>query len=111
MLNKYRREFARDFDDTPLYPRRAEEIIEESTMLPTITISIDTILVAIEPLISRVFTKISLKGMGIQNLTLWTRSYDAEHWERTIRFKEPVTDGKKHTIENNNGTGNLPVRF
>jgi len=88
------RELARGFDDTPLYPRRAEEIIEESTVLPTVTISIDTILVAVEPLISRVFVRINLKGMGIHSLTLWTRSYDSEHWEKTIRFKEPAMDIK-----------------
>ena len=88
------RELARGFDDTPLYPRRAEEIIEESTVLPSVTISIDTLLVAIEPLVSRVFTRISPKGMGIHSLTLWTRSYDFEHWERTIRFKEPAMDIK-----------------
>jgi DNA polymerase-4 len=88
------RELARGFDDTPLYPRRAEEIIEEGTMLSSVTISIDTVLVAIEPMVSRVFARISLKGMGIHSLTLWTRGYDSEHWEKTIRFKEPAMDIK-----------------
>lgn len=88
------RELARGIDDTPLYPRRAQETIEESTVLSSVTVSIDTLLVAIGPLVSRVFNKISLKGMGIHRLTLWTRSYDSEHWERTIRFKEPAMDIK-----------------
>jgi len=88
------RELARGLDNTPLYPRRAGETIEESTVLPTVTISIDTVLVAIEPLVSRVFARISLKGMGIHSLTFWTRGYDSEYWERTIRFKEPAMDIK-----------------
>jgi DNA polymerase-4 len=35
-----------------------------------------------------------VKGMGIHNLELWTRGYDAEYWERTIRFKDPAMDSK-----------------
>ncbi len=88
-------QLARGFDDTPLYPRKAEEIIEENTTLSSVTISIDTVLVAIEQLISRVFVRISQQGMGIHSLALWTRSYDSEHWERAIRFKEPATDIKR----------------
>jgi DNA polymerase-4 len=88
------RELARGIDDTPLYPRRAEETIEESTMLSSVSISIDTVLVAIEPLVSRVFARISLKGLGIHSLTFWTRGYDSEYWEKTIRFKEPAMDIK-----------------
>jgi DNA polymerase-4/protein ImuB len=89
------RELARGIDDTPLYPRKAGEIIEESAVLSSVTISIDTLLAAMEPLVSRIFTRLSLTGKGIQSLTLWTRGYDAEHWERTIRFKEPAMDSKK----------------
>jgi len=89
------RELARGFDDTPLQARRAEEIIEENTTLSSVTISIDTVLVAIEQLLARVFVRISQQGMGIHSLILWTRSYDSEHWERAIRFKEPSTDIKR----------------
>jgi len=89
------RELARGFDDTPLQARRAEEIIEENTTLSSVTISIDTVLVAIEQLLARVFVRISQQGMGIHSLILWTCSYDSEHWERAIRFKEPSTDIKR----------------
>jgi DNA polymerase-4/protein ImuB len=86
------RELARGIDDTPLYPRKAEEFIEENTSLSSVTVSIDTVLVAMEPLVSRIFARISRTGKGIHSLTLWTRGYNAEHWERVIRFKKPAMD-------------------
>ena len=88
------RKLAHGVDDTPLMPRKAGEIIEETVMLPSVATSIDTVLVAVESMVARVFARIGLKGMGIHNLELWTRSYDAEYWERTIRFKEPAMDMK-----------------
>jgi DNA polymerase-4 len=77
-------------DDTPLYPRMAEKVIEESTVLPSLTASVEAILVAVESLLARVFAGISYKGLGIHSLSLWTRSLNSEHWERSIRFKEPT---------------------
>ncbi|MFC2004844.1 hypothetical protein ACFLUY_01325 [Chloroflexota bacterium] len=77
-------------DDTPMYPRLWEEVIDGSTTLTSVTVSLETILVAIEGLLSPVFTRIALKGLGIHSLTLWTRTWDSEHWERKIQFKEPV---------------------
>ena len=35
--------------------------------------------------------------MGIYELNVWTRTWNAEHWERTIRFKEPAIDIKTVT--------------
>jgi len=85
-------ELARGHDDTPLYPRMMEEIIEESITLSSVTVSLEAILVAAELLLTRVFARVGLKGLGIRSLTLWTRSWSAEHWERTIQFKEPAMD-------------------
>ena len=85
-------ELARGIDDTPLYPRMMEEAIEESTALASVTVSLEAILVAVEMLLSRILARGGLKGRGIRKLTLWTRSWGAEQWERTVRFKEPATD-------------------
>ncbi len=85
-------ELAGGNDDTPLYPRLWEEVIEGSTTLPSVTVSLETMLVAMEGLLSPVFVRIALKGLGISSLTLWTRTWDSEHWERKIQFKEPVMD-------------------
>lgn len=85
-------ELARGHDDTPLYPRFMEKAIDESTTLSSVTVSLEAILLAVESLLSKVFTRSSLKGKGIRSLTLWTRTWNAESWERTIQFKEPSMD-------------------
>jgi DNA polymerase-4 len=83
-------ELARGIDAAPLYPRFMEAAIEESTALPSVTVSLDAILVALESLLARLFDGNTLKGRGIRKLTLWTRTWNAEHWERNISFKEPA---------------------
>ena len=88
------RELARGYDDTPLYPRMMEEVIEESIMLSSVTVSLESILVSLEELLGKVFTRISRVGLGVHNLTIWTRTWNAEQWERTVRFKEPAMDIK-----------------
>lgn len=85
-------ELARGIDDTPLYPRFMERAIDESTTLSSVTVSLEAILVAMELLLVRVFANIGRNGMGIRSLTLWTRTWNAESWERTIQFKEPAMD-------------------
>ncbi len=87
-------ELARGSDSTPLYPRFMEEDIEESTVLSSVTVALEALLLTWESLLSRVFGKDSLKGRGIRRLTLWTRGWTAECWERSLQFKEPVMDIK-----------------
>ncbi len=87
-------ELARGLDDTPLHPRFMEKTMEESTALSSVTVSLEAILVAAESLLVRVFAVIGRKGLGIRSLTLWTRAWNAESWERTIQFKEPAMDMK-----------------
>lgn len=85
-------ELARGNDAMPIYPRLWEEIIEGSALLPSVTVSMETILVIIESLLSPVFTRIAPAGLGIHTMTIWTRSWNSENWERSIQFKEPVMD-------------------
>lgn len=87
-------ELARGYDGTPLFPRCWEEIIEESIMLSSVTVSLEAVLITVESLLSKVFARDSLKGKGIVNINLWTRSLGAAHWERSIRFREAATDIK-----------------
>jgi len=88
------RELAQGHDDTPLHPRMMEQNIEESVLLTSATVSLDAIVVTAETLLARVFTRVSHQEMGIRSLTLWTRSWSAGHWERSLRFKEPAMDVK-----------------
>jgi DNA polymerase IV len=87
-------ELSRGYDDTPLYPRCTEEMIEESTTLSSMTVSLEAVLLMVETLLSRAFARDSLKGRGISSLTLWTRRWGSGHWEQEIHFKEPVMDIK-----------------
>jgi DNA polymerase-4 len=85
-------ELASGYDATPLYPRSVEEIIEESSTLSSVTVSLTSILAAIESLFARTFARDILKGRGIRSLMLWTRGWSGEHWERSLHFKEPAMD-------------------
>jgi DNA polymerase-4/protein ImuB len=85
-------ELAAGIDATPLYPRLLEVTREESATLPSVTVSLEAILFAVETLLRRVFAAIGRGGLGVRSLTLWTRTWNAEHWERNINFKEPSMD-------------------
>ena len=87
-------DLARGCDDTPLYPRKMEEVIEESVTLSSVTISIESILVALEVLLRRVFDRIGRAGLGIRRLAVWTRTWNEEQWEKTVWFKEPAMNIK-----------------
>jgi DNA polymerase-4 len=87
-------EMASGFDSTPLYPRFMEENIEESTVLSSVTVALEAILITLEALLTRVFARDILKGRGIRRLNLWTRGWRTEHWEHTIQYKEPAMNVK-----------------
>ena len=81
-------------DDTPLYPRFLAEVIEEDITLYSVTISLEAILAAADSMLGKVFEKTQPAGLGIQSLTVWTRTWNAEEWERTIQFKDPAMELK-----------------
>ncbi len=87
-------ELAGGVDATPLYPRMLEVTREEAVTLSSVTVSLEAILFTVETLLRRVFAGLGSRGLGIRSLDLWTRTWNAEHWERTIRFKEPAMDLK-----------------
>jgi DNA polymerase-4/protein ImuB len=87
-------ELAQGIDNTPLIPRFMEEVIEESVTLPSVTVSMDAIATSAESVLLHVLPGIVRRGLGIRNLTLWTRTWNAENWERDINFKEPAMDSK-----------------
>ena len=87
-------ELARGYDSTPLYPRFMEEDIEESTVLPSVTVSLEAILITAEALLARVFARSDLNGRGIRSLTLWTRGWTSKYWEHGVQYKEPAMDVK-----------------
>jgi len=105
---KRMKELSRGNDAEPLYPRFWEEMIEDSSALPSVTISLETLLVTMEGLLAKAFSRISIKGLGIASLTLWTRTWDSEHWERKIQFKEPAMDLRTAAIRVRRVLENFP---
>jgi DNA polymerase-4/protein ImuB len=99
-------DLARGYDDTPLHPRSMEEPIEESTVLSSITVSLEAIMIAIEAMLSKILALDRLKNRGIRSLILWTQGWNSGHWEHIIQFKEPAMDKRntlsriKHFLEN-----------
>jgi DNA polymerase-4 len=87
-------ELARGYDDTPLYPRFMEENIEASTVLSSVTVSLEALLLTVESLLARLLAGDSLKGRGVRRLALWTRGWNSTRWEHIIRYKEPAMDIK-----------------
>ncbi len=88
------RELALGMDDTPLYPRMSEETIEESATLASPTVSLELLLMSLEAMTARAFTKLSQKNLGVSRILLWTRTWLSEHWEEPVRFKEPAMNPK-----------------
>jgi DNA polymerase-4 len=87
-------ELALGQDETALIPRVTEEVIAESTMLPTVTVSLDIMLMAIEAMLARAFVRLEARGRGISRINLWTLSLLREHREKDINFKEPAMNVK-----------------
>ncbi len=85
-------ELSRGYDNTPLYPRCTEETIEESTVLSSVTVSLEVMLLTWETLLMKAFSTLSASGLGISSITIWTLSWTAGYWEQGIRFKEPVRE-------------------
>ena len=83
-------ELARGYDVTPLCPRMMAEAIEERTVLSSVAVSLEAIVVTLEALLDRVFARIGQVGLGINSLNVWTRTWNEEQWERTVKFKEPA---------------------
>ncbi len=100
------KELAVGHDDTPLYPRLTEEVIEERTTLLSMTVSLDVLLMTLEAMLTHAFARLAPRGMGISRINLWTMTWVSEHWERNIPFKEPAMNAKaalsriKQIIEN-----------
>ena len=101
-------DLAGGYDDTFLYPRMMEKGIEESATLPSVTVSLEAIMVAMETLLLKVFTRFNSTGLGINSFILWTQSWDSEHWERKIQFKEPAMDMRTCILRIKQGLENFP---
>jgi DNA polymerase-4 len=99
-------ELARGHDEDPFHPRYSEEVIEEGTELPSMAVSLEAILAAVDSLLARALLHESIRGRGIRSLTLWAQVQGLGYWERSVSFKDPATGSSqaisriKHILQN-----------
>ncbi|MBI2957622.1 MAG: hypothetical protein HYY32_02145 [Chloroflexi bacterium] len=98
-------ELARGQDGEPLHPRHSEETIEETLELPSVAVSLEAVLAAVDSLLAKALLRQAVKGRGIRSLTLWALVQGLGYWERSVSFKEPATGARqmlsriKHLLE------------
>ena len=86
---------AQGIDDAPLIPGRGEEEMQESLTLPTPTGEITTLLMAVDNLLGRLFSKPEMRGRYARMALLEATVYNRPTWQRRIMFKTPVGDRRQ----------------
>jgi DNA polymerase-4/protein ImuB len=77
-------------DSSPFCPRIKQECIEESTSLPSPTVSLEVLFMTAEALLGKAFTRLGESRLGVRCITLSTVGWRGESWEQEINFKEPA---------------------
>lgn len=81
---------ARGIDDTPLIPQRYEEAVQESLTFPTPTVEITTLLLALDNLIGRIFSRPEMQGRYALMALIEGTVYNRPSWQRRVIFKTPI---------------------
>ena len=82
-------------DDTPLIPHRVEEELQESLTLPTPTVEITTLLIAVDNLLGKIFARPEIRGRYARISLLEGAVYNKPSWQRRIMFKTPVGERRQ----------------
>ncbi|MBI4287318.1 MAG: hypothetical protein HY671_02680 [Chloroflexi bacterium] len=81
---------ARGIDSRPLLPHRSAESIAEYLDFSAPTATLEVVLMAVESLLSRAFSRPLLTGRCVRWATLSGRTSNGLDWQRRIAFKEPA---------------------
>ena len=81
---------AQGIDDTPLIPQRYEEAVQESLTFPTPTIEIAALLLALDNLIGRIFSRTEMQGRYALMALIEGTVYNRPSWQRRVIFKMPI---------------------
>ena len=85
---------AQGIDDTPLIPQKQEVVVRESLTFTTPTGEINTLLIALDNLLGRIFAKPEMRGRFARMALLEGSIYNKPSWQRRVMFKTPV--GNRH---------------
>ncbi len=87
-------ELAQGIDNTPLIPRRHELEITDWVSFPTPIVASETILIAAESLLVRVFDRPEMRGRRARLALLEASIFRRTTWQRRVSFKDAVGDSR-----------------
>ncbi len=85
-------ELAQGIDNTPLIPRRHELEITDWVSFPTPIVASETILIAAESLLVRLFDRPEMRGRRARFALLEASIFRRTTWQRRVSFKDAVGD-------------------
>ena len=88
-------ELANGIDHSLLLPYKSEEEVSEYLVFPSPVITLHTIVLAIETLLGRAFTRVSLLGKYVRKAALESQVLRKPPWTRRFAFKEAVNSREK----------------
>jgi DNA polymerase-4 len=83
-------QLANGIGHSPLVPRRFDEVISESLTFPSPTFTLLAILIAIESLLARAFSRPEVKGKYARSVIVESNILHRSPWVRQFPFKEAV---------------------
>lgn len=84
-------ELAQGIDKRPVIPAPYVEIVKETLVMPTPAVSREMLLVGLRQLISRMFSRPTLRGKQVREVRLSAIIERRESWERKLVLKEPCS--------------------
>ena len=103
-------QLANGIDHSPLVPRPFRELVSESLTFPSPTVTLSAILVAIEFLLTRAFSRPEVKGKYTRSIIIEGNILHHSPWVRHFPFKEAVgsKDRARSVIKNGMELVRLP---
>jgi DNA polymerase-4 len=83
-------ELSRGIDRRPLVPRRTEQVVTESLILPSPIITVDGILVVVESLLAKAFARKEARGRYARSITIQSEILHHPAWSRQFNYKQAV---------------------
>ncbi len=77
-------------DDSPLVPIKHEETVVERTSLPFSSTSLELVLVAVDTLLRRAYSRPEIRGRYAGRVILECAVFRSAPWQKTIAFQEGV---------------------
>jgi DNA polymerase-4 len=83
-------ELSRGIDRRPLFPRRTEQVVTESLILPSPVITVDGILVVVESLLVKAFARKEARGKYVRSIKIESEILHHPAWSRQFNYKQAV---------------------